>query len=179
MPTHPQVQWGHSFDPLSRNIPHAVGQLSPFTTTTEPTRPEPGLCNRRSRRRETREEPLHPDQSQRAANQPSQKKKKKNPRKWLPLECGGRNRLRKDLGNFKKKGKRTRSPVDPSVPILQENRSLTPPRPQRRCSACPAARADIPLLPPAASCSCPLGAHVDGVGGDPTSHPLGGCHRGP
>ena len=28
---------GHGFDPLSGEIPHATGQLSPSTTTTEPT----------------------------------------------------------------------------------------------------------------------------------------------
>ena len=76
LPTQPQAQWGHSFDPRSGNIPHTVEQLSPFTTATEPVCLEPGLCNRRSHRHETREEPPHPDQSQRAANQPSQKKKK-------------------------------------------------------------------------------------------------------
>ena len=78
LPTQPQAQWGHSFDPRSENIPHVVGQLSPFTTATEPVCLQPGLCNKRSHRHETREEPPHPDHSQRAANQPSQKEKRKN-----------------------------------------------------------------------------------------------------
>ena len=30
---------GHGFDPLSGKIPHATGQLSPGTTTTEPKHP--------------------------------------------------------------------------------------------------------------------------------------------
>ena len=109
LPTQPQAQWGHSFDPRSENIPHAVGQLSPFTTATEPVCLQPGLCNKRSHRHETREEPPHPDQSQHAANQPSQKKKKEKTK---------RKRFRKDLRELKKK--RTRSPVDTVSPSCWE-----------------------------------------------------------
>ena len=62
------VQWlriclpiqGHGFDPYSRKIPHAKGQLSPCPTTTEPTccnygspcALEPGLCNKRNHNNE-------------------------------------------------------------------------------------------------------------------------------
>ena len=109
LPTQPQAQWGHSFDPRSENIPHAVGQLSPFTTATEPVCLQPGLCNKRSHRHETREEPPHPDQSQHAANQPSKKKKKEKTK---------RKRFRKDLRELKKK--RTRSPVDTVSPSCWE-----------------------------------------------------------
>ena len=38
---------GHRFDPWSRKIPHAMEQLNPHATTTEPTR-EPALHGKRS-----------------------------------------------------------------------------------------------------------------------------------
>ena len=43
---------GHGFKPWSRKIPHAVEQLSPCATTTEPTCLEPVLRNTRSHRNE-------------------------------------------------------------------------------------------------------------------------------
>ena len=43
---------GHGFEPWSGKIPHAVEQLSPCATTTEPVRLEPVLRNKRSHRDE-------------------------------------------------------------------------------------------------------------------------------
>ena len=40
---------GHGFKPCSGRIPHAVEQLGPCATTTEPARLEPVLCNKRGR----------------------------------------------------------------------------------------------------------------------------------
>ena len=40
---------GHGFEPWSGKIPHAVEQLGPWATTTEPVRLEPVLCNKRAR----------------------------------------------------------------------------------------------------------------------------------
>ena len=37
---------GHGFESWSGKIPHAVEQLSPWATTTEPARLEPVLCNK-------------------------------------------------------------------------------------------------------------------------------------
>ena len=40
---------GHGFEPWSGKISHAAEQLSPCTTTIEPARLEPVLCNKRGR----------------------------------------------------------------------------------------------------------------------------------
>ena len=40
---------GHGFEPWSGKIPHAVEQLGPWATTTEPARLEPVLRNKRGR----------------------------------------------------------------------------------------------------------------------------------
>ena len=42
-------------------IPHATGQLSPYTTSTEPMCPEPVLCKERSHRSER---PTHCNEGQ-------------------------------------------------------------------------------------------------------------------
>ena len=39
---------GHRFDPWSGRIPHALGQLSPFATTTEAWTQKPVICNKKS-----------------------------------------------------------------------------------------------------------------------------------
>ena len=44
---------------LSGKIPHAVEQLGPWATTTEPARLEPVLCNKRGR---NSERPMHRDE---------------------------------------------------------------------------------------------------------------------
>ena len=41
---------GHGFEPWSGKIPHAVEQLGPWATTTEPARLELVLCNKRGPR---------------------------------------------------------------------------------------------------------------------------------
>ena len=43
-----QGTWGNFFDPWSGKTPHDVGQLSPYTTITEPAHLEPVLHNKRS-----------------------------------------------------------------------------------------------------------------------------------
>ena len=49
-----------SFKPWNGRIPHAKGQLSPHTTTTEALSPEPGLRSKRSPHTATTEQPhLH------------------------------------------------------------------------------------------------------------------------
>ena len=45
---------GHGFKPWSGKIPHATEQLGPWATTTEPTRLEPVLHNKRGRNSERR-----------------------------------------------------------------------------------------------------------------------------
>ena len=50
---------GHRFEPWSGKIPHAVEQLSPCATTTEPARLEPVLRNKRGR---DSERPAHRDE---------------------------------------------------------------------------------------------------------------------
>ena len=57
----------HEFDSWSRNIPHATGQPSPGTTTTEPVRHSLGAARReattmRSHCTTTREKPADPAQ---------------------------------------------------------------------------------------------------------------------
>ena len=49
----------HGFEPWSGKIPHAAEQLGPWTTTTEPVRLEPVLCNKRGR---DSERPTHCDE---------------------------------------------------------------------------------------------------------------------
>ena len=43
----PASAGGHGFDPWSGKTPHAVEQLGPWATTTEPARLEPVLRNKR------------------------------------------------------------------------------------------------------------------------------------
>ena len=50
---------GHEFEPWSGRIPHAVEQLGPWATTTEPARLEPVLRNKRGR---DDERPAHCDE---------------------------------------------------------------------------------------------------------------------
>ena len=50
---------GHGFEPWSGKIPHAVEQLGPWATTTEPARLEPVLRNKRGR---DSERPTHRDE---------------------------------------------------------------------------------------------------------------------
>ena len=50
---------GHGFKPWSRKIPHAVEQLGPWATTTEPVHLEPVLRNKRGR---DSERPAHRDE---------------------------------------------------------------------------------------------------------------------
>ena len=50
---------GHGFKPWSGKIPHAVEQLSPWATATEPARLEPVLRNKRGR---DSERPAHRDE---------------------------------------------------------------------------------------------------------------------
>ena len=50
---------GHGFEPWSGKIPHAVEQLGPCVTTTEPARLEPVLHNKRGR---YSERPAHRDE---------------------------------------------------------------------------------------------------------------------
>ena len=50
---------GHGFEPWSGKIPHAVEQLSPCATITEPARLEPVLRNKRGR---DSERPAHRDE---------------------------------------------------------------------------------------------------------------------
>ena len=50
---------GRGFEPWSGRIPHAVEQLGPWATTTEPARLEPALCNKRGR---DSERPAHRDE---------------------------------------------------------------------------------------------------------------------
>ena len=50
---------GHGFEPWSGKIPHAVEQLGPWATTTEPACLEPVLCNKRGR---DSERPAHHDE---------------------------------------------------------------------------------------------------------------------
>ena len=50
---------GHGFEPWSEKIPHAVEQLGPWATTTEPARLEPVLRNKRGR---DNEKPVHRDE---------------------------------------------------------------------------------------------------------------------
>ena len=131
---------------------HSPQVLSPFTTSTDRTCLEPGLCDKGNHRHETREEPPHPGQRQRAATPPSQKQEKT---KSGCLWSAGAGR----------DSARTCSPTDPSVAIRRQTRSLTH-RGHRGCApACPAARAHVPLLPPAPSRSCPPDSHVDGAWG--------------
>ena len=63
---------GHWFDPWSRKIPHAMGQLNPCCTTTEASTLEPMLSIKRSHHTE---EPKHCSCKDPA--QPKRKKKKK------------------------------------------------------------------------------------------------------
>ena len=50
---------GHGFKPWSGKIPHAVEQLGPWATTTEPACLESVLCNKRGR---DSERPAHRDE---------------------------------------------------------------------------------------------------------------------
>ena len=50
---------GHGFEPWPGKIPHAVEQLGPWATTTEPARLEPVLRNKRGR---DGERPVHHDE---------------------------------------------------------------------------------------------------------------------
>ena len=50
---------GHRFEPWSGKIPHAVEQLGPWATITEPARLEPVLCNKRGH---DSERPAHCDE---------------------------------------------------------------------------------------------------------------------
>ena len=50
---------GHRFEPWSGKIPHAVEQLGPWATTTEPARLEPVLRNKRGH---DSERPMHRDE---------------------------------------------------------------------------------------------------------------------
>ena len=50
---------GHRFEPWSGRIPHAVEQLGPWATTTEPAHLEPVHCNKRGR---DSERPTHRDE---------------------------------------------------------------------------------------------------------------------
>ena len=50
---------GHGFEPWSGKIPHAVEQLGPWATTTEPAHLEPVLLNKRGR---DSERPTHRDE---------------------------------------------------------------------------------------------------------------------
>ena len=50
---------GHGFEPWSGKIPHAVEQLGPWATITEPARPEPVLRNKRGH---DSERPTHCDE---------------------------------------------------------------------------------------------------------------------
>ena len=50
---------GHRFEPWSGKIPHAVEQLGPWATVTEPARLEPVLRNKRGR---DNERPAHRDE---------------------------------------------------------------------------------------------------------------------
>ena len=50
---------GHRFEPWSGKIPHAVEQLGPWATITEPACPEPVLRNKRGR---DSERPAHRDE---------------------------------------------------------------------------------------------------------------------
>ena len=50
---------GHGFEPWSGKIPHAVEQLGPWATITEPARLEPVLCNKRGH---DSERPTHRDE---------------------------------------------------------------------------------------------------------------------
>ena len=52
---------GHRFDSWSRKIPHAMGQLNPCATTTEPVCLPPVLHDKRSRRNE---KPVHCSEEQ-------------------------------------------------------------------------------------------------------------------
>ena len=81
---------GHGFEPWSGKIPHAVEQLGPWATTTEPVRLEPVL---RSKRGCDSERPAHHDEEwpplaatrgsprTETKTQHSQKKKKKKKKK--------------------------------------------------------------------------------------------------
>ena len=42
----PAKCWGHRFDSWSRKLPHALGQLSPCATGTEPTHPTARVLQR-------------------------------------------------------------------------------------------------------------------------------------
>ena len=88
---------GHGFEPWSGKIPHAVEQLGPWATTTEPARLEPVFCNKRGRDSEwpvhrdevwpplaaTREKPLH-----RRPTQPKINLKKKRVNTWFNKVLG-------------------------------------------------------------------------------------------
>ena len=56
MVKNPHAMKAHRFNPWSRKIPHAVGQLSPGTTTTEPCALELMLLTKRSH---LHEKPVH------------------------------------------------------------------------------------------------------------------------
>ena len=58
---------GHRFDPWSEKIPHATGQLSPYTIPAEPTSLKPVLCNERSH---CNEKPAYHKKSSSAAPTP-------------------------------------------------------------------------------------------------------------
>ena len=51
--------WGHGFEPWSGKIPHAVEQLGPWATITEPAHVEPVLHNKRGH---DSERPVHHDE---------------------------------------------------------------------------------------------------------------------